>query len=142
MKGTEGSKILSSFTLIFGLWNLYGSSILLWGMITNPEYVASFDQMYINGGIAFYRFIAYTNPLVFFGLIIGVIGSFWGKKGFLYLIILCSLFLLISEILASVMDEEWLINAFLSPHISPLLYVFNIVFFSKKILGGGILEKA
>jgi len=142
MKVSEGIKVLSSFTLVFGLWNLYGSSVLLWGVITNPEYIASFDQIYINGGIIFYRFIAYAYPFAFLGLIIGAIGSFWGKKIFLYLIVLCSIFLLVSEVVASVMDEEWLINAFLSAHISPLLYVFNTVFFLKKIFGGIIFERA
>lgn len=133
MKVTEGIKILAIMTVLLGLWYLYGSFLLLKEMLTEADSIAEFDQLYINTGKIYYRIMAYVYPIATIVLIIGSIGVLRGYKLAAITIVIISSLFLINEIITQTMGNEWLSQAFISPHFTPILYVFNIIFFSMKL---------
>ncbi len=133
MKRSEGIVILATMSIIFGIWNLYGSIVLLVQFCSNPEFVAGFDQLYIDAGRIFFRIMARVYPLLFLTFIIGAIGALKPNRVCIFLLVVSSLVLLFLEIAVPILEKGWLINAFTTPHISPILYLFNIIFFTRKL---------
>jgi len=133
MKSSEGVKILSLMTLVIGIWSLYGGSVLLLNLLEDPEIIVQYDHLYINGGILFYKILAYMQPALFVLLIIAAIGSYRGNSSFYMFLLIVSFVLVGIDFTAYVMQKYWLLNSFIGPHISSLVYVFNIVFFFRKL---------
>ncbi len=134
MKVTEGILILSIQTLLLSIWYFYGSVRLLHGMLTNTEvFIASFDQLHINGEKVYYQILAFVYPLLTVATIISCVGVLKGKRVFAICVIILSSLFIANEAITQIMDDTWFHQTFFTPHFTPILYVFNIVFFSYKL---------
>ena len=120
-------------TLLLSGWYMYGSISLLNGLLTNPEFVASFDQLHINAGKTYFKVMAYFYPFALLLLMVSCITVLRGSKVSALIIVLISVIFLANEIITQIMDDKWLHQAFVTPHFTPILYVFNAIVFTTKL---------